>query len=681
MTGKNYISGNGFMAAILTYLLLSSSIVSAQTAVNAAQGSPFGIFVINGSHVIMPDKASDKTSGYQIERRGIKDDEWEKVALVTAPAKMKDFEDRLKYWCDRFPEWANYKAIPVERIYSALERTRTTDSLKLYGQLLPVRLAAGTIYLDSTINDTLRYQYRVTKRSLTEPERLLFVTAPSRLEQRTFLGRIAVVNKFVSSDEVIITCGLDPGLRPAFYRVYRKKEGEKSFYHITPATVRFIKNDTSFVTIRDSEVERGKIYDYYIVPTDYYGRESVPSDIVRTGIYSFSSIRAPSHITTEAILPVGGIRIMWRFDNPADIRSLNIYRSMDYDTGYVLLQKIAPSDTLFTDMAVEPMRKYFYYFVMEGFFGELSSPGVRVYGIAENRLPPQRPLIAGAEALKAGAKLEVKFFNPDIRSVRLYRSIQGRSDFSPVAVIPVVQGESVFYTDTSSYFTGYTMLRYTAMTENTSYALSPFSDTVSVYPLPKDGPVSSDNLRVTSEGNVINLVWDDLFAIHPEIVGYRVYRRTEGNALAKKNPFKLIYNSSLQPGVNYFTDTDITEGNTYQYQVRSVDIRGEESATGPVGGITIHKTRPVAPSAMKLFVQEDGVMIEWEEPDQEGIESYRLYRYERGKSPAIIKTILRGTVNYTDVTAQKGKLYFYYLTSLHENGVESSPGREEGVWR
>jgi fibronectin type 3 domain-containing protein len=38
-------------------------------------------------------------------------------------------------------------------------------------------------------------------------------------------------------------------------------------------------------------------------------------------------------------------------------------------------------------------------------------------------------------------------------------------------------------------------------------------------------------------------------------------------------------------------------------------------------------------------------------------------------------------VKYTDTTALKGKLYFYYLTSVHENGIESTPGKEEGVWR
>ena len=667
--------------AIFVALLLAPLWARAQTTAEASFGSPYGIFVITGNEIIVPERASDKTSGFVIERRAVNENQWLNMALVTAPDRMKDFESSLKYWCARFPEWADFSRIPVEKLFTVLHRTGTTDSLRFYGQLLPVRLAAGAIWLDSTMTDTLKYQYRVSRASASKPAQVLFTSGPSGRGETTFLGRPVIVNRLVSADEVVITCGLDPGFRPSFFRVFRKKDGDKSFSHINPPAVRFIKNDTAFVTISDTEVEPGKIYDYYIVPVDYYGRVSVPSDIVRAGIYSFGGIKAPYHITSAAVLPVGGICLRWRFDYPADVRSLNIFRSNDYDTGYVLLKKISPSDTIFTDMAVEPMRKYFYYFVMEGFFDELSSPGIRIYGIAENRLPPQRPLLAHAEGIKEGAKVEVRFFNPDIKSIRLYRRINGRPDFFPVAVIPAVSGESVIYTDTSRYFTGYTMLSYTATVENTSYTLSPFSDTLSVYPLSENGPVTPDNLNVTSESNGISLIWDDLFTTNSEIVGYRVYRRLQDNGKGKKRPFEMISDGFLQPEVNYFTDTLVAEGNTYEYQVKSVDFKGAESTTGPVGVITLNKTRPVAPSAMQLFVQEDGITVEWDEPQQEGIKSYRLYRYERGKAPALIKTSPRGTVKYTDTAAQKGKLYFYYLTSVHENGIESTPGREEGVWR
>lgn len=679
MIRKNNMAGiirRILLTAVLLFPLISSM---GQSTVEAAFGSPYGIFIITGKDLLATEKGREEQ--YLVERRGINENLWKEVATITSPDRAKEFEQRLKRWCDKFPEWADYNRIPVERLFVTLQRTGKLDSLGFYSQLLPVRLATGVMYLDSTVTDTLRYQYRVSKITAKGLPQILYAATAARMEETTFLGRPVIVRKVVSSREVIINSGLDPGFRPSFYRVFRKEEGAKAFSLIRPATVRYIKNDTAFVTVRDTAIRAGKVYDYYITPVDYYGRESVSSDIVRTGIYSFGSVRAPYSIKTSAVLPAGGIRLQWKMDTPGDIRSLNIYKSADYDTGYVLLARIAPADTGFTDVAAEPMRKYFYYFVMEGFFNEVSPPGVRVFGIAENKIPPFRPIISSSQAVINGARVEIKVFNPDIRAVRIYRRLRGAEEFSPVAVVPVKDGVQTVYTDTSMYFSGYTLLSYTALAENTSHALSEFSDTVSVFPISETKPYSPVNVSAAYENGSVNLIWDDMSRTNPEITGYRVYRKVIDAASVKQKDFTLLSDRFLQPEVNYFTDTVVVTGNTYEYLVRSVDFKGAESLEGTGAVITLQKATPVAPSAMKLYAQTDGIMIEWEEPDQEDIKSYRVYRYERGGKPTLVTTVSRGTERFNDITARKGKLYFYYLTSVHQNGNESVPGREEGIWK
>ncbi|MBE0667885.1 MAG: hypothetical protein IH593_09480, partial [Bacteroidales bacterium] len=215
MTSKHYNSGY-FQRAVFAALILCAPVMAGgQTTAEASFGSPYGIFVITGNEIIVPERASDKTSGYLIERRAVKESQWQNIALVTAPARMKDFENNLQYWCGRFPEWADFNRIPVEKLFTVLQRTGTTDSLNWYGQLLPVRLAAGTIWLDSTMTDTLKYQYRVSRASDSKPSQVLFITRPSGRGETIFLGRPVIVNKLVSADEVILTCGLDPGFRPS----------------------------------------------------------------------------------------------------------------------------------------------------------------------------------------------------------------------------------------------------------------------------------------------------------------------------------------------------------------------------------------------------------------------------------------------------------------------------------
>ena len=683
MTSNNFIPG--FICRITGFVLLLAApvIAAAQTDrdAEAAYGSPYGIFVLTGNDIIVPERASDKTSGYIIERRTGRESQWNNLALVTGPSRMKDFETSLKYWCARFPEWADLSRIPVEKLFTVLERTGTTDSLMYYGQLMPVRLAAGTLWLDSTVTDTLKYQYRVSRATAIEPARQLFTSVPVRREETTFLGRPVISSKVVSENEVIMTCGLDPGYRPAFYRVFRKKEGEKGFSGINPSMVRFIRNDTSFVTVRDTAVMPGSVYSWFITPVDYFGRVSVNSEIVRSGIYSFSSVRAPYNISTAARMPAGGIEVRWKLDDPSAIRSLNIYRSLDYDTGYVLINKISPSDTLFTDAAVEPMRKYFYYFVMEGFFDELSTPGVRFFGIAENKVPPVRPLIASAEGTAEGARIEIRVFNPDVRTVRVYRRVQGAREFSPVAMAQVTDDNSVVYTDTSRYFGGYTMLSYAAVAENTSYALSEFSDTVSVYPVTETVTASPGNLAVKWENGAVNLIWENIRNTNPEIIGYRVYRRVHETTTALQKEYTLLADGFLMPEVNYYTDNQVVKGNTYEYIVRGVDFKNGESKAGASAMITVSKTRPLPPAGLMLSAGPDAVMIGWEAPEQKEIVSFRVYRYERGIGPAVIATVPQGSSQCTDTTARKGSLYFYYVTSVHANGEESRPGKEEGIWR
>jgi len=683
MTSNNFIPG--FICRITGFVLLLAApvIAAAQTdrGAEAAYGSPYGIFVLTGNNIIVPERASDKTSGYIIERRGEGESQWQNVALVTGPGRLKDFETSLKYWCARFPEWADYSRIPAERLFNVLERTGTTDSLMYYGQLLPVRLSAGTIWLDSTVTDTLKYRYRVSRASAGEPARLLFTSVPARREETTFLGRPVITSKVISDNEVILTCGLDPGYRPAFYRVLRKKEGEKSFSGINPSMVRFIRNDTSFVTVRDTAVMPGRIYSWYITPVDYFGRVSVKSEIVRSGIYSFSSVRAPYNISTAARIPAGGIEVRWKLDDPSAIRSLNLYRSQNYDTGYVLINKISPSDTLVIDASVEPMRKYFYYFVMEGFFDELSSPGVRFFGIAENKVPPIRPVITSAEGIEDGARIEIRVFNPDVRTVRVYRRVQGAREFSPLSLAQVTDGNRVVYTDTSHYFGGYTLLSYAAVAENTSYALSEFSDTVSVYPATETVTASPGNLEVTWENGAVNLIWENIRNTNPEIIGYRLYRRVKETNSARQEEYTLLADGFLKPEVNYYTDSQVVEGNTYEYIVRAVDFKNGESKAGASALINVIKTRPLPPAGLMLSAGPDAVVIGWEAPEQEEIVSFRVYRYERGKDPVIIATVPQGASQYTDTTALKGRLYFYFVTSVHSNGTESSPGMEDGIWR
>jgi hypothetical protein len=668
-------------ALLFLQMNIGSLMLSAQTTAEIANGSPKGIFVITGMKVVSKANPVENIVGYRIERRKGETGSWSVLAQVSGPEKQSDFEIRLKTWCNRLPEWADYNKIPAADLFKKLVKTGRIDSLKIWGQLLPVRLSAGTMYLDSTIKDTLFYQYRISAILTTGDPKPLYISGLIRKDNKTNYGKLTLVNRLVTDRDVTLIWKQDPGYKPVFYRVFRKGENQPVFSRLSPVVVRYSRGDTAFIMINDTLVTKGKVFSYYIEPVDYYGKTGKSSGAVRTGIYNFGSIRPPQNILTEPVLPAGGIRLGWKFDQPREIQSLLVFKSTNYDTGFVLVKKIAPSDTTYTDQAVEPMKKYFYYLVMEGHFGEESEPGVRVFGIAENRVTPQAPDIVKIEGVKNGARLEIALFNPDIKGVRIYRKLKNQAEFTLVSALIEYAGKPVVFTDTSRGYNGYTWLSYTVQAENSSYALSPFSDTLSVYPLSESLPTAPDNLALTIDQGRVHMLWDDIAGVNPNVLGYRVYRRRLQADVKTQSALELLSSTFLKPERNYFTDSLVAEGNTYEYQVKSVDFYSKESKAGPVARITIPKEKAVAPSGMKLIVSDEGVLIEWEEPVLEGVLSYKLYRYQRGGKPAALATLNPGTAKFTDKTVKKGQLYFYYLTSMLKNGIESNPGREEGVWR
>ncbi len=78
-------------------------------------------------------------------------------------------------------------------------------------------------------------------------------------------------------------------------------------------------------------------------------------------------------------------------------------------------------------------------------------------------------------------------------------------------------------------------------------------------------------------------------------------------------------------------------------------------------------------------MSDNGVYLTWGETVYPDIASIRIYRYQRGSTPSLIKTLSPEILEYVDPDIQSGKLYFYYLTSVNKEGIESGRSEEIGV--
>jgi len=144
----------------------------------------------------------------------------------------------------------------------------------------------------------------------------------------------------------------------------------------------------------------------------------------------------------------------------------------------------------------------------------------------------------------------------------------------------------------------------------------------------------------------------------------------------------------LKRDQNQYRDSLAEKGTLYQYMVVSLDRFGGRSGFGiPVSGM-IQPAWPLPPDNLRLESLGEGISIRWDPVVLDQLESYRIYRYERGSKPTLMgsvpaanDTLYSGAFHYLDRSTQRNHLYFYYLTTQDSLHRESVPSREISIYR
>ena len=236
----------------------------------------------------------------------------------------------------------------------------------------------------------------------------------------------------------------------------------------------------------------------------------------------------------------------------------------------------------------------------------------------------------------------------------------------------------VQFLDTSSTLKGNIVYYYSVRAENTSGNLSSFSDTVRVFAKVKTKINSPKDLKGYSFEGKVFLYWENLFEKDETIEGYRVYRKNVGDI---KNDFTALFDTLLSPKQNNFVDSSVTEGKEYEYAVKAFDIFGNESELSSSLKVSVEEIPTLPPSGLTAVNMDNGIMISWQPALQENISKYRIYRYERGVEPKLISSVTKDVSEYLDKSVSEGSLYFYFVSAVNANGIESIPSDEVGIHR
>ena len=437
--------------------------------------------------------------------------------------------------------------------------------------------------------------------------------------------------------------------------------------------------DSTYLIVIDSLIVPQSTYRYYAVLNSESENQSSVSDTIMIPAYDLSSVLLPQNVVADGLDSLGAIKLQWKLAQPRDILSLKIFRSEKYDSNYVELAEVPNADSIFIDRTAEPMKKYFYYLVMTDPFGNYSSRGARVFGSYKSSAEPLSPYDLTAIGTKDGTKLQ--WTKPDdfILSYHIYRNDGEGTSLSLIASIKEDAPEIIFY-DTSKTLKGDMTYAYAIQSENTSGRLSLLTDTIYVRPDIEVSLRSPLEMKGYDRDSVVQLYWENLYETTPTLDGYLVYRRESGVTETNEEELTSLTDSLLSPKQNNFIDTLILHGKSYEYFVQAVDIYGNKSPLDNYVLVNTKKVVVLPPAGIKAQKSDEGILISWNEPVQQNIKEYKIYRYQRGEKEKLISSVpVEEKPEYLDKDVSVENLYFYYLKSVNNENLESSPSKEIGI--
>lgn len=240
------------------------------------------------------------------------------------------------------------------------------------------------------------------------------------------------------------------------------------------------------------------------------------------------------------------------------------------------------------------------------------------------------PKVTSASNTKGGALVRWNKI-PDATSYRVYRRVAGGSWLYLATVksesytdTTALNGKEVFYTvracagsNWSGYFGGY---KYTYMAQ-------------------------VDFKSIASNRTGIALTWEK----NSSADCYYIYRQVNGGQWGR---YKDIKNASTTS----FTDTNVSDGNTYRYRIRAG--KGFSVSSFDYNGVS--SVYLGAPDMEAAVNDNDGITITWD--SVKGSTEYRVYRRGAGERHWTYLDTVTGN-EYTDTNVKSGAYYRYTIRS------------------
>lgn len=644
----------------LTAIFLSTKILCQQTY-PVAIGGGFGIFV----------DVSGSSGNFIIERSESPFQSWTEIGKIHSPSSLEEFISRLNNLKSEFSDYNFPNEKQINLLWNIWQRANIIDSIPYWGNIPFIKIALGTMFLDKTAKLNTEYQYRASSDENLQGKEFTNSTYFPKYFQS---NDVSFYSSSSETDKIIIEFRTTGEQLPSAFRVLRRDNGQGNYVE-TNAVRGFNQNaDMLSLIFIDSAVIAYNFYNYFLIPLDLFGNKGTPSDTVFVGAYNFQNIPLPQSVQITSDDSTDAFILSWFLPNPEAVVSVRIFRSEVFDSGFVQITEVSPQTTQYVDLMTEPMKRYYYYFQLTGPLGELSPPTSRFGGFHQSTIEPIPPVNIKAESLSNGVKLQWENTEDFVEGFWVYRS-NGFSDSLSLISNLIKEEPFTTFTDTSESLIGKYTYYYAIRSSSTSHMLSNFSDTVSIRPeMPTFPPAPTGLTAFQQDDNSVKVGWDDMADIESSVGYYIIFRRIIDPSAKTTTEFEPLIDSVLSADKNYFVDSTVEAGNSYEYAVTSFDLYGGQSELSNPVSFNYSFPETPSPGGLAISRQTDGVLIRWDAVMQDDISEYRVYRQQRDEEKDFLGSVKKGKpLQLVDRGMTRGELYFYTVTAVNNNQQESAP--------
>ncbi len=650
-------------------ILFSLNAIAQQKSNNiTAYAGEKGIYIYNvfkPASARYPDGAA---TGFKLERQQNGKTDWEFVSNYETPSSFEAFEKKVAY--AQKVAFSKSGEVQASTVWRKFEKCHCLDSIAQFLIYQDYDIAFNLILADTTLQKGYSYTYRISQ--IDKDDKIITGYTTNEVQ---YPGSVSYkMPRFCRRDAMKTQIRVIWGSKadivlPKTFRIYRRRETESKFEIINASAAMSKAKDSLYYSIVDKNVTENEMYYYFIAPTNAFGGGfNVKSDTVAVTNYELRDMMLPQLFKAYGDDKKNLVHLSWRVYKPAFVGSIQIFRSESYDKDFKQIGSAANFDTMYEDRSIHSGIKYFYYLKITDKLQHQSERSVKIFGIYYSKRTPRLPENVRSVTTEIGTTIKWKSADEDIDGyyVSRCRGIDGKME---------IISHFIKKTDTSGQFSDTMKLDpayqygYAVQQENITHVLSPYTKTIYIQPRTKIILFAPKSLQAIRGDNNVTLLWEDMRLQNPSLAGYNIYRREQG----MKEFTKL--NTIPVPSQNHtYTDLKIESGKIYEYSVELVDINNNTSSKSASAQVNIPGLPLSAPADLQAFASDNGVTLQWSASLESNAITYNLYRYQRGVKPSKIASITGMT--YSDNTAKKDELYFYYVIAVNGNGDESMPSRE-----